>query len=401
MAGLVERVERGLDQLARRMLDTIVEEVPLYSHLPREQLDGEILDVCSRNLQFFFASLDQGGRPAPDALAELKASAARRAEERVPLDAVLRAYHVGTRVAWDALQSSAGADEQDELLALTRPLLAYVQTVTSTVSEAYVEERGTIEGDRREASRGLLEALLAGSPVAEVSERLGEPLPPGYLALALRVGPSSDEIDSEVERAVAGRRKARRVEQCLTDRVGDGVLWRLDATGGIALLPMDPEHARSVAADASDLVEALDKAADAEVWAGLAWREGVEAVPEVVREARDVLRLVRQSGLPAGAYRLDDVLLEHVVSRPGPARGSLLALLEPLDEGPDLVPTLEAWFAADFDRRGAAGRLHIHPNTLDYRLKRVTELTGLDPGTARGVQLLGAALLARRLGEGS
>jgi sugar diacid utilization regulator len=72
-------------------------------------------------------------------------------------------------------------------------------------------------------------------------------------------------------------------------------------------------------------------------------------------------------------------------------------VLEPLEDGPELIATLEGYFAADFDRRKAAGNLHIHPNTLDYRLRRVAELTGLSVGSAKGVQVLGAALTIRRM----
>jgi sugar diacid utilization regulator len=39
----------------------------------------------------------------------------------------------------------------------------------------------------------------------------------------------------------------------------------------------------------------------------------------------------------------------------------------------------------------------VHPNTLDYRLKRIVELTGLEPATTSGLQLLAAASLTRRL----
>jgi len=51
-----------------------------------------------------------------------------------------------------------------------------------------------------------------------------------------------------------------------------------------------------------------------------------------------------------------------------------------------------------YDRRRAAQRLSLHPNTVDNRLARTTELTGLDPSTPRGVALLLAALAVRDLG---
>ncbi|MHB1487495.1 MAG: helix-turn-helix domain-containing protein [Acidimicrobiales bacterium] len=48
-------------------------------------------------------------------------------------------------------------------------------------------------------------------------------------------------------------------------------------------------------------------------------------------------------------------------------------------------------------RRRRCQRAGQHPNTLDYRLRRVSELTGLSLASASGLQLLGAALLLRRL----
>lgn len=393
---LLGRLRLRLDELARRMLDVIVEEVPVYAHLPREQLEGEILAICRANLEFFLDSLAAGGRPDDAALAEIEASAARRAEERVPLEAVLAAYHVGSRVAWDALQADASPDEQGELLSLAAPLMAYVQAVTGAVSDAYVEERGTIAGDEREARRARLEALLAGGPPTGVAGSPGEPPADEYVAVALALGPSADEVDESVEGAVAARRKLRRVEEFLGERGGEGTLCRLDRRGGIALLPAPLGEAAAVADDVPALVDALAKVADATVTAGVAWRPGAAAVQAAVTEASDVLRLALDLGLAPGAYHLDDVLLEYVVSRPGPGRDRLAARLAALEDGPDLIATLEAWFGADFDRRRAAGALHVHPNTLDYRLKRVADLTGLEPSSSRGMQLLGAALLARR-----
>lgn len=43
-----------------------------------------------------------------------------------------------------------------------------------------------------------------------------------------------------------------------------------------------------------------------------------------------------------------------------------------------LQRTLEAWFAHDGHPAATAEALHIHRNTLDYRLRRIGEITGLD-----------------------
>lgn len=410
---LIARLRGHLDEIARQMLERIVAEVPVYGHLPREQLEGEILAILRANMSFFLDSLERGGRPDPDALAELKASAARRAEERVPLAAVLAAYHVGSSVAWEWLVRLAGdapPDDPashdnggDELLAYAPALMTYVQDVTTAVSDAYVEERGTIAADEREARRAMLDAVLAGDFVGGLAERLGQTPPPTYVAVALALGPSSDEVDADVEGAVAARRKVRRVEQFLAERGGAAAPYRIDARGGVALLPA-AGGGRAVASEIPALVEALGKAADAEVWAGFAWRGRLDRIPAAMAEAREVVRLAQEQGRAPGAYAIDDVLLEYLAATPGPGRDRLVRLLDPLVDGPDLVATIEAWFDADFSRRRAADILHVHPNTLDYRLKRVGELTGLDPATARGLQLLGAAVTARRVtsrGRGS
>jgi DNA-binding PucR family transcriptional regulator len=62
-----------------------------------------------------------------------------------------------------------------------------------------------------------------------------------------------------------------------------------------------------------------------------------------------------------------------------------------------MLHTLETYLERDLDRRGTAAALHVHPNTLDYRLRKIVDLTGLDPSTVRGLQLLSAALTARRV----
>ena len=120
-------------------------------------------------------------------------------------------------------------------------------------------------------------------------------------------------------------------------------------------------------------------------------------VPRAWAQAQDVVRLARRLDRAPGGYTLHDVLLEYQLTRPSDALSALAGLLDPLDRNPDLPRTLETYLAHDLDRRSTAAALHVHPNTLDYRLRRIVDLTGLDPSTSRGLQLLGAALAARRL----
>jgi purine catabolism regulator len=51
-------------------------------------------------------------------------------------------------------------------------------------------------------------------------------------------------------------------------------------------------------------------------------------------------------------------------------------LLAPLRDHPQLLEAVVAWFACDLNVNDAAARLHLHPNSLRYRLARVDEVTG-------------------------
>jgi hypothetical protein len=393
---LARRVQVRTDVLARRMLTAFIEQIPLYGHLPQEQLEGEILDILRHNLRIFFEFLEQGTNPSDADLAAIRASAARRAEERIPLDAVLTAYHLGAIIGWKALREEAGPDEGDEVLDIAERVLLYTQAVTSAVAEAYVEERQAIYGEERDARRALAEALLAGTSVKGMADRVGQEPASAYAVLALTIGTSPDEKDVGVEGAVAARRKLRRLEGELEARTKGSALPMLSPVGGIALLPAPAEERDLVLADMPKLIDALAAAAGAEVVAGVAWRDA-DDVAAGADEAREVVRLACEQGRPPGAYTIDDVLLEFLLTRPSRAADRLELVLDPLVDGPELIATLEGYFAADFDRRRAAANLHIHPNTLDYRLRRVAEMTGLSVGTAKGVQVLGAALTIRRM----
>ena len=384
-ASLFVRVQQQMPVLARRMIATFREQVPLYAQLPQEQLEGEVLAICEDNLRTFFATLIEDRLPTDQELAEPRASAARRAQERVPLASVLTAYHLGGRLGWAELVAQAGPDETADLLAAADRVQRYIQAVTAVVATSYLQEQQAISGEEGDALRALVAALLAGEPAEALAERVGRRLATTWVVLALDLGAHPDEVTAG---AVAERRKVRRVQARLDALIGEPVLGRLGASGGIVLLP-------DVGQPLPELVAELEVAAGTSVRVGAARARSTAAVAAAGIQAREVLRL---AGSEPGLYVLRDVLLDYQLSRPSEAQSPLAALLDPLERFPDLLRTLELYLDEDLDRRRTAVALHVHPNTLDYRLKRIEELTGLKPATTKGLHLLGSAIAVRRLG---
>lgn len=76
-------------------------------------------------------------------------------------------------------------------------------------------------------------------------------------------------------------------------------------------------------------------------------------------------------------------------------------LLSPLDHEPELLATLDAFFAADLRPSSTASRLSIHRNSLSYRLDKIASLTGLDPRQFDDAVQIRLALLLRYLWQSS
>lgn len=72
-------------------------------------------------------------------------------------------------------------------------------------------------------------------------------------------------------------------------------------------------------------------------------------------------------------------------------------LLSPLDQEPDLLESLDAFFGENCCPSSTAKRLSIHRNTLGYRLDKITSLTGLDPRRFDDAMQIRLAFLLRSL----
>jgi DNA-binding PucR family transcriptional regulator len=75
-------------------------------------------------------------------------------------------------------------------------------------------------------------------------------------------------------------------------------------------------------------------------------------------------------------------------------------IYRPLDEaGSALLETLSVYLEQASSLEGAARMLFVHPNTVRYRLRRVTDVTGWSPSDVRSAFTLRIALILGRLTE--
>ncbi|MCP9962841.1 hypothetical protein LUX05_18475 [Streptomyces somaliensis] len=336
--------------------------------------------MVRHNLVLFADVLRRRRPPEGSRLRELAASAVQRAEEGVPVEHVFSAYHVGMRVVWRRVTAGAGPEELPDLVEATVLLLDHLRVLTETVVGAYVHERLQMSGQEQAGRRSVLAALLEGrTPGAEAG---GLRLAEAYVVLALAVSAHPDERGEDAGARIAARRKLRRLTGALQEWAPEHTLVALDTGGGTVLLPLDGAEAADAGGTARRVDALVARAAlraGADVRAAAA-HCGRAEVPRARTEVAEVLRVVLAQGRPPGVYRLDDVLLEVQLSRPGPG---------PRQAGAPPGPAGGGAGAAD-DADGVPGA-RSEPQARRGGAARPPEHGGLPAAARRGVDRRGRA----------
>lgn len=132
----------------------------------------------------------------------------------------------------------------------------------------------------------------------------------------------------------------------------------------------------------------------------------VRSISEAGRSARAAI--AGMLAVPGWAHApnpalADDLLPERMLNGDPLARRALIeTIYRPLvAAGPTLVETAEQYIAQGQSLEGAARQLYVHPNTVRYRLRRITQVVGWDPTDAREGFVLRIALAVGRLAEAS
>ncbi len=364
------------DRLARDLFHVLRREFPALAL--RTPSTCSVLDMLRHGVT---CALTSGPRQAPlsaEDTAVLVGDAEARVARGTPLEPVLAAFEVAGASLMRQIWAEADVADHHVLVAMSAWMDTTVRQLQQQATYAHLRA-GTPEAVARRHRVRLAHALLAASPaVGSLAAAAGVPLRDSYLVVAAR-------LDDGILADPCG------------GLPGDALGCRADDLH-VYLLPAAGDEVAEARAHVESLVATAPGTAGAHL--GYAWRPTREQVPEAFAEARTVVDLLAATGHRTAGV-LDDVLLEMALFT-DPATGRRLChLLDPLHEGPELMPTLTALYANDLDRARTAEQLHLHRTTLDYRLRRIRELTGLDPVSARGVQLLASALTAWRMAGGT
>ena len=123
--------------------------------------------------------------------------------------------------------------------------------------------------------------------------------------------------------------------------------------------------------------------------------DSVDSLTQVHESAQAALAAFQVVGAWPSAPRpveADDLLAERALTGEARARHRLVEkVFEPLRGNPDLLATAEA-LANHTGIEAASRALFVHANTIRYRVRRITELTGYSPTEPREAFVLNIAI---------
>lgn len=351
--------------MTRRLMAAIFTDNPEwtdYTSVPR----ADLRDGCRRYLTRILDLLG-GDSSDPEHDDVAAAIGKHRAEQGVPMEAMLRTFRLGGGIVWEALLDRAeladpgnGVGPQ-EIREAGTAMWSVIDGLSSALVTSY---RNTeLEQVRRDERRrhALIEDLLAGRAhdaafAARAARELNLPAQGAYLVVAARGEGRPLHAGVETALAASGIRSVwhDRVDTtiglvALEHRAAEVVLQQLrpQVRGRAGASPAVPGLAQVDSAHALALIALQTVAADA---------TGLVSLDERYPEAL----LVRSPDLT-------DLLLTHVL-------GPILEL--PDREREVLLRTLSVWLAQDCSAANAAPRLHCHRNTVINRLARISALLG-------------------------
>jgi hypothetical protein len=351
-------IEPEMPELRDAILAEIAQEVPEYAR-PLEGNFGRGIrlgvDEALRQFVDLVADPDRGRAQGREVYRGLGRGEMREGRS---LDALQAAYRIGARVAWRRL-ADAGLRARlapEVLCSLADAIFAYIDELAADSVEGFAHAQQAAAGERERRRRMVLTVLLgerfdheALRPVAADADWE----PPRELAL---LACEPEDLDSIVRRLPV-----------------DVLAGGFDELGCVVIGdPRGPGRGRQLEAACAGRPAALGPVQPLDQ-ARASWTR-----------ARSGLAAIRAGALPAELCRADEHLagIAFFEAR-APLRELASQRLEPLNSlTPAARERMAATLKAYLDHRGnapaMAEALHVHPQTVRYRLRKLRELFGAE-----------------------
>jgi PucR C-terminal helix-turn-helix domain/GGDEF-like domain len=369
-----------LSALVDASLEAMRAEIPAYA----AQGEGFFEDVREQVAAHYRTKLTAFLEEREVTLEEvsfIRGAAMRRARAGLALEYYINAFRVGEKVLWDAIVARAGEHPfgHEAALTLAAPLMRYVDFVTTHAAHAYVEFQQFALADADRERRDLLDLLVAGDlpaegPLRALAQHYGIGAgTPMAVVLATARGSGASEPPHAARTALAAPGSPETKAIVVARRSEIVAIWalgpRVDIGAACDRLDRDYEHLRREGIELAIGVSAL--------------AHGVEDLPRAHQEAREAVERVRETGGVAALPRLSP--FDYLIMRNDETARRLLDpelrrfLAEDRGRGAVLCDTIRAFAGADLRLRETAERLHVHPNTAQYRLRRIQERSKRNP----------------------
>jgi hypothetical protein len=385
-----------LPALADEIVDELSHGVPDYAR-PLEGPFGQALRAGVEEALARFTRFVADPKADPDAGRDVYLNLG-RGEMRAgrSLDALLAAYRLGARVAWRRLAAAgerAGLSPRT-LYTLAEAIFAYIDELSADSIEGYAREQAAAAGVLQRRRQRLATLLVQDPPAAPATVEAAA----SNAAWRLPRRMSALVVEAEVAAPDGGAGEGRPEPGEQADRLA----LRLGPEALVAHVPPFIVALVPAPADRGELERAVrDRRAG--LGPDVPWQEAALSF----ERASEVLRLAGEGGIDGdgdGALLLAErhklSLLLGADRRL--ARDVAQAALAPLEAETELSrerlgSTLDAWLRHRGRTEAVAKALHVHPQTVRYRLARLRELFGSRLDDPDGRFELELALRARRI----
>jgi hypothetical protein len=351
-------IEPELPAATEEILATIAREVPEYARPLEGSFGAGIRTGVTEALRQFVALIrdpDAGREPGRDVYVALGRGELRQGRT---LDSLQSAYRIGARVAWRRISAAARRDrvDPDQLAILAEAIFAYIDELSADSVEGYAQAQREQEGERQRRRREVL-ALLLRDPPAEESDMRAAAQAAGW-----RLPRSAAPL--AVAEADLGRVARRLPADALAGSV-DGV--------GCALVSGTASAGRTAELErATESVTAALGPAAPRAELGASW-----ALARAALRAAEAGAIDGASPIAAERHLADLLIFESggLAERLAQSRLAPLAELTPAARA-RMEETALAFVQRGGNAAAMARALHLHPQTIRYRLARLRELFG-------------------------